>query len=105
MASMTAVSCSEPLDLGKFPGGKNKKNEKRGARELCESFLLHGDTLALNESSQMSAAFVQPAQLAGVGSARVEEMKPDWETPGGRGGHMFERMQESLATVWRSPPD
>lgn len=88
---MTAVSCSEPLDLGKFPGRENK-NEKRGAREFCGSF--HGDTLTLNESSRMSAAFVQPAQLAGVGSVSVGEMKPDWETPGGRGGHMFERMQE-----------
>lgn len=67
--------------------------------------MLHGDTLALNESSQMSAAFVLPAQLAGVGSVRVEEMKPDWETPEGRGGHMFEsRTQESLATVGRFPP-
>lgn len=78
---------------------------KGGARELCGSFLLHGDTLALNELSQMSAAFVQPVQLAGVGSVRVEETKPDWESPGGREGHMFERMQESLATVWRFPPD
>lgn len=31
----------------------------------------------------------------------IEEMKPDWETLGGRGGHMFERRQQPLATLWR----
>lgn len=40
-------------------------------------------------------------RLGGVGPVSVEEMKPDWETPEGRGGRMFEGRQEPFATLWR----
>lgn len=75
---MTAVSCFEPFDLG------------GGAREFHGSFSLHGDTLALNESSQMSV------QLAGLGAVSVEEVKClTGKHQGGQEGHMLERMQQS----------
>lgn len=54
-----------------------------------------------HQLSMRSAAFAPPVRLGGVGPVSVEEMKPDWETPEGRGGDMFERRQEPLATLWR----